>query len=151
MTTQKALAKLEYYCAYQERCLQEVWKKIDAWFLPKEIGEFLVENLQEEGYLDEERFAKHYVSGKFRLKKWGRVKIELELKSRNIPQAYIDQAMESEIEEEDYLETIDALLEKKKATFKGKTLTPAQRHQRLMSYLFQKGYERHLIWQALRR
>ena len=148
MDQQKALHKLQHYCAYQERCKQDIYKKIEHWYLSQEVIQWLLEELEEEGYWDEERFAKLYVSGKFRLKKWGRRKIVKELKQKNISPKLIDIGLQ-EIEAEAYTETMQALLAKKAKTLKS-PLTPQQRHQKLANYLLQKGYEANLTWQAIK-
>ncbi len=145
---QKALHKLQHYCAYQERCKQDIYKKMAPWHLSREVTDWILEALEKEGYWNEERFAKLYVSGKFRLKKWGRNKIILELKQKNIPSKYITKALK-EIDETDYAQTMQDLLAKKAATLKS-PLLPRQRQQKLANYLLQKGYETELVWKAVK-
>ena len=73
--------KLEYYCAYQERCHKEVSQKL------KDLGVFgipmdnVISHLIEQNYLNETRFAEQFVRGKFRVKKWGKMRLERELKN----------------------------------------------------------------------
>src|SRR5687768_10604150 len=82
LTKQEAETKIQRYCAYQERCHQEVRGKLYEYSLFKDEVEDILTNLITEGFLNEERFAKAYAGGKFRMKKWGRLKIihELEIK-----------------------------------------------------------------------
>src|SRR5688500_741234 len=106
ITDQKqALIKARNYCAYQERCQQEVRDKLYEWGLWPEAVENIIVELITDNFLNEERFATTFAGGKFRIKKWGRVKIKLELKKRKISEYCIKQAMK-EIDEKDYLKTL---------------------------------------------
>lgn len=80
LTIEQALQKARHYCAYQERCHNETLTKLYGFGLHKTEVEQALAQLVEEGYLNEERFATQFAGGKFRLKKWGRKKIEYELK-----------------------------------------------------------------------
>jgi regulatory protein len=67
----EALQKLMKYCAYQERCHQEVNQKLFDWgFLPEDRDEIIVRLIQE-NFINEERFARAYCRGKFRQNKMG--------------------------------------------------------------------------------
>jgi regulatory protein len=93
----EALARLESYCAYQERCIDEILKKTSSWGLSFDEGQELLEELIQKGFIDEARFAESFVSGKFRYKKWGRIKIRFELKKKRIPENLIKKSI-SEID-----------------------------------------------------
>ena len=83
-TVQEAQKKLEHYCAYQERCHQEVVQKLKSLnMIPKAIDQ-IIGQLISDNYLNETRFAQIFARGKFRIKKWGKVRILRELKFRNI-------------------------------------------------------------------
>jgi regulatory protein len=103
--------KLEHYCAYQERCHQEVSQKL------KELGVFgtpmdtVISHLIEQNYLNETRFAEHFVRGKFSIKKWGKRRLERELKQRHISDWNIKNAMK-EISDKAYWESGQALAKK---------------------------------------
>ncbi len=101
ITTEQALQKLRYYCAYQERCHQEVVAKLYALKVKRPEHEAVIAQLIEEGYLNEERYAIAYAGGKFRMKGWGKLKIENALKSRDIQPYCIQKALRS-IDTADY-------------------------------------------------
>ena len=84
LTPQQAVIKAQMSCAYQERCQQEMRDKLYEWGLYSNDVENIIANLISDGYLNEERFAKAFAGGKFRIKKWGRIRIKLELKKRKI-------------------------------------------------------------------
>src|ERR1700741_430415 len=70
-----ALGKAENYCAYQERSQQEVREKLYEWGVYPSVIERIVSKLIENNFLNEERFAIAYATGKLRQKGWGRNKI----------------------------------------------------------------------------
>ena len=146
--TEKAFQKAKYYCAYQERSHAEVKKKLYGFGLYKNEVEILLSQLIEENYLNEERFAIAFAGGKFRIKQWGKTKIKYELKMRQIGDYNIKKAL-SQIEEEDYLKTLQKLAAEKLATLKSEK-NIFIRKSKLQNYLVGKGYEFNLIGEIVR-
>lgn len=138
-----ALQKIQSYCAYQERCHSEVREKLYSWGLYKKDVEQIIVQLIQDNYLNEERFAIAYASGKFRIKKWGKNKIKQALKARHISDYCIRKAMK-EIESDDYEETLKKLVEKKAKSVKEKKL-PVRRYK-VAQYLILRGYEPDAVW-----
>src|ERR1700740_1004357 len=91
-TDKEILIKISAFCAYQERTQKEVRDKLYAFELNKDTAEAIIVKLIEENFINEERFAKVYAGGKFRIKKWGRRKIEEALKQKEISDYCIRQA-----------------------------------------------------------
>ena len=147
--TEKAFQKAKYYCAYQERSHAEVKKKLYGFGLYKNEVEILLSQLIEENYLNEERFAIAFAGGKFRIKQWGKTKIKYELKMRQIGDYNIKKAL-SQIEEEDYLKTLQKLAAEKLATLKSEK-NIFIRKSKLQNYLVGKGYEFNLIGEILNK
>ena len=138
LTPEQAFQKLRQYCGYQERSHFEAKEKLYGFGLRKSDVEQLLSKLIEEDYLNEERFAIQFAGGKFRMKKWGRIKIIYELKQKRVSSYNIKKAM-SAIDEEAY----DKILLQLAAT-KWKSLKAEQYLNRLAkttNYLLQKGYE----------
>ena len=106
--TEKALQKIKHFCSYQERNHQEVKEKLYSFGLYKMDVEMLLSQMIEENYLNEERFAIAFAGGRFRIKKWGRVKIRYELKQKRISDYCIKIGLAS-IAEEDYIKTLQKL------------------------------------------
>src|SRR5688572_5536586 len=100
----EAKQKIEAFCAYQERCDFEVRQKLFSWGLFQEDVDALISDLITHNFLNEQRFAEAYVSGKFRIKKWGRVKIRQQLKLRKISEYSIKKGMQV-IDDEEYIKT----------------------------------------------
>lgn len=142
----EALQKMQRYCAYQDRCHQEVRSKLlELGVYNADLEEIIVE-LIEEKFLDEERFARSFARGKFRIKQWGRKRIEQELKQRQISAYCIRKALE-EIEQTEYEESLLAILEKK-----NRQLNEAdsfKRKNKLAQFALQRGFEGELVWKLL--
>ncbi len=142
----EAQAKMENYCAYQERCHQEVTNKLWEMQLIPEAVEKIMLHLFEHDYLNETRFAKAYARGKFSIKKWGKNRIVNELKMRKISVYNINQAL-LEIEDEAYFKTFDALAEKRLAQIK-ETNTYKKR-RKLADYLLYRGWESQMVYERV--
>lgn len=145
-TVKQGIIKAQAYCAYQERCQQEVRSKLNEWGLYGDEAEEVIAALISDNFLNEERFAMTYVSGKFRIKKWGRVRLKLELKSRKISEYCIKKAL-AQISAEEYETTIKELIEKKKKDIKDKM--PFIRRYKMMKYIVSKGFEQDIVQSVL--
>lgn len=141
-----AQEKIRRYCAYQERCQNDVRQKLREWQIEKEKAEQLLKQLVFEGYINDERFAKAFVRGKFKIKSWGITKISNELRKRNISEACIVQALQ-EIDTQVYKETLSKLANQWLA--KHKADTEFIRKQKLFRYLMTKGYESGAVWEFI--
>lgn len=135
--------KLAKYCAYQDRCHWEVENKMAEFNLIPEANDEIMIYLIQNDFLNEERFARSFVRGKFNQKNWGRIKIRSELKKRKIPSKLIDSAL-LEIDEEDYLKTLENLFEKKKNNLKSERES-FKKKAKIRNYLLQKGFESEII------
>ena len=147
MDKQSAKRKAEHYCAYQERSQQELRDKLYDWGLHRAEVEEVISDLIVDNFLNEERFAKAYVSGKFKIKKWGRIKIKQGLKLKKIPERMIREAL-STIDPEEYLEAIRFTAEKKLRLMTEKDAF--KRRSKLFSFLQSKGFENDLIFDVLK-
>jgi regulatory protein len=147
LTKEQALQKAKHYCGYQERCHSEVKEKLYGFGLHKQAVEECLSCLIEENYLNEERFAQQFAGGKFRMKQWGRSKIKYELKQRQVSEYCIKKGLK-EIDEDDYIKTLDKLATEKWDTQKSEK-NIFIKLRKTQDYLMQKGYETELIKQAL--
>ena len=136
------LAKAQHYCAYQERCHQEVKNKLYELGCNTDTVNEVMVRLIETNFLNEERFAKAFAGGKFRTKKWGRLKIKRELTARKISDYCIKAAMK-EIDDKDYWECLVQLIEKKLPV---KSYWKEQ--QKITTWLMGRGFELDLIKEA---
>ena len=145
LTNDVILKKVLRYCAYQDRCVQEVRKKLATFDMPDSEKEKILKLLVEEGYLDDERYASTFVRSKIHLKKWGVNKIRMALKMKGISDEIISNAL-SEIDPEIYREELIKVLKSKKIN----ETDPYKRKAKLAQYAMQKGYEPSLVWDTLK-
>lgn len=142
-----AKTKIEAYCAYQERCHAEVAEKLRNWGLTYEQNNQLLAHLITENYLNESRFAEAFVSGKLRIKHWGRIKIKQALKAKFVPAPIIASALKS-IDLDEYEAIILRETEKKlKDLISEKDYW--KKRAKLQRYLQSKGYEFDLFQDAI--
>lgn len=113
--------------------------------IPEAIDQIVVHLIQE-NYLNEERFAKAFVSGKFRIKKWGKNRIIRELKFKEISKYSIEIAL-NEIKEEDYLNTLDDLILKRIDQINEQN--KFKKRKKVADYLLYRGWESHLIYEKI--
>ncbi|AXT52250.1 RecX family transcriptional regulator [Aquimarina sp. BL5] len=146
ITVTEALKKMEHYCAYQERCHKDIKDKLSSMKLIPEAKEKIILHLLEHNFLNEERFAKSFARGKFRIKKWGKQRIVRELKFRQISAYCIKMALK-EIPENEYLETFHELAEKKFATIS--ETNAFKKRKKLIDYLLYRGWENQLVFEKV--
>ena len=142
-TVQEATRKLEHYCAYQERCHQEVRQKLKDMFMIPEAIDVIVVHLIEHNFLNEERFAKAYVRGKFRFKAWGRRRLTFELKKKDVSKVNINQGL-AEISDEEYTEFFNDLTEKRVGLIKESNVY--KKRKKFIDYFLYRGWESHLVY-----
>jgi regulatory protein len=145
-TPEAALLKLQSYCAYQERCHQEVVSKLFELSIYGDNQDDIIAKLISENFLNEERFAVSYARGKFRIKHWGKIRIRQALKMRKIPEYSIKKAMQGIDTEGGYLETLTKVISTKAKDYEG----DRQYKQKLAAFAMSKGFESELIWEVLK-
>lgn len=138
----EATITLMQFCAYRDRSQKEVQEKLREMRMIPEACEQITIQLMRENFLNEERFARSFVRGKFRIKKWGRIKIKQELKQRDISAPLIKIAF-TEIDAVVYFSTLENVAKKKLKLIK--EANPYKKKQKLISYLQQRGFEIPLI------
>ena len=134
--------KVEFYCAYQERCRMEVSQKLKKLKIYGDSIEEYIAHLINNDFLNEKRFAESYVRGKFNNNNWGKIRIVRELESRNISQVNIENAL-TEINQEDYLKKVRVL--SKKIINENNDNPKEKINEKIYSRLEYKGWEQELI------
>lgn len=143
----EALAKIQHYCAYQERSHKEVKTKLYDYGLYSSQVDEIVSQLITDGFLNEERFAKAYAGGKFRMKKWGKLKIKNKLEFLGLTKNCIQRGLK-EIQPADYSKTLKALIKKKSDESKEENLF--KKRDKVARFVVGKGYEPELVWEYVR-
>jgi len=138
-----ALKKGAKYCAYQERCHKEVYNKLRSLKLTEDEANELISILISKDYLNEERFADLYTRSKFNQKQWGRVRIERELKLKDISPRNIKKALE-QLDKPIYREVLTNVMQKKLNTLHEGNIWKTRK--KLCDYALRKGFESYLVY-----
>lgn len=137
LTPLMALARMKKYCDYQERCHQEVRNKLlQLGVYGMDLEEVIIQLIQE-GFLNEERYARSFVRGKFRIKRWGKMKLVFELKKKKISSYCIEAGLE-EIDDTAYQDAILYNIQKAKDAGNDNDYL-------IVNYLVRKGFEAELV------
>tara|TARA_B100000683_G_scaffold275182_1_gene325171 strand:+ start:9855 stop:10325 length:471 start_codon:yes stop_codon:yes gene_type:complete len=140
--------RIQSFCALQDRCQWEVEKKMREWGVEEDIIKNILTDLILEKFIDEQRFSESFCRGKFRIKRWGKLKIKNELKIRKISTSCINKGLDQILDKE-YYSVLKELYEKKKNSLKDKNQFIQK--GKIIKYLQQKGYENDLIWELINR
>lgn len=137
-----AFEKAAQYCTKQERCHQEVRNKLYDWGSYADDVEQIISELITNNFLNEERYAHAFATGKFRQKRWGKRKIYHGLRAKKVAEVLIKEALAA-IPEEEYLETIRQVATKRSR--QERSLTTFIAKQRIINYVVQRGFEPDLV------
>jgi regulatory protein len=141
-TVEEATRKLEHYCAYQDRCHEEAMQKLRTLKMIPQAIDAIMGHLIEHNFINEERFARSFARGKFRIKHWGRRRIVQELKFKGISKYNIDAALK-EIPDGDYLDAFDALAQKQWEGSLERNIL--KKKKKITDYLLRKGFETPMV------
>lgn len=144
----QAITSIKRFCAYQERAQQEVRDKLYEYGMSKDEVEEILSNLISENFLNEERFAVQFAGGHFRIKGWGKVKINHALKQKRVSAYNIKKALQS-IDLDAYEKTLEALANKKWNSLKGER--GLSKMAKTQAFLYQRGFEPQLIQPILQK
>ena len=146
-TIKEAKQKIEHFCAYQERCHDEVVAKLRSMKMYSEEIDQIMVHLLAENLLNEERFACSFARGKHRIKHWGKIRISNELKMRHINNTLITLALK-EISAEEYLETFNTLAERNWKTITEKNAL--KKRKKFCDYMLRRGFESNLVYEKVK-
>jgi regulatory protein len=137
---EQIIFKLEAFCAYQERCTQEVRTKLERLGADESLSIEVIKLLKENRFLDDRRFVEAYVQGKVRIKKWGRQKIKAALFQKRIDAKLIQEGIYASISDEEYQLVIESLIERKNRELSSEK-NPQIKKQKLMRFLLSRGFQ----------
>ena len=147
-TVKEATERIQSFCAIQDRCQWEVEKKMKEWEISDEIIENILTDLILDKFVDEQRFSESFCRGKFRIKRWGKVKIKNELKIKKISKNCIDKGL-LQIKNKEYMEVLKYLYIKKRNSLKD--TNQFIRKGKIAKHLQQKGFESNMIWELINK
>lgn len=137
------LLQMRSYCGYQERCHSEVRTKLLKLHVYGDDLESIIAELVRDDFLNEERYARSFARGKFRINHWGRNKIRLYLHRKDISDYCIRKGL-SEIDEDEYTQYIEEQIAHKLQ--KGDDF---KARRKAGDALIRKGFEPALVWESM--
>ena len=139
------LEKIQSYCHYQERCIKEVRNKLFSLKATNKTVDKILQSLIDNDYLNEDRYARMFIQGKLRIKKWGRIKLKYELRLKGLDINIIDDNI-NKIKDEEYIRYFNEFSTNKIKFLKG---TEEQKKRSFINYFTYRGWENSLIYQKL--
>lgn len=146
-TIKEAVQKIEHYCAYQERCHEEVEQKLRSMKMDSDEIDRIITHLINDNFLNEERFACSFARGKHRIKHWGKIRITNELKFRGINQTLINIALK-EISPEEYYSTFDTLANRHWESIQ--ETNSLKKRKKFCDFMLRRGFESNLVYDKVR-
>jgi regulatory protein len=146
-SVKEAIPKIEHFCAYQERCHEEVVQKLRSMKMDSEEIDSIMVHLIGDNFLNEERFACSFARGKHRIKHWGKIRIVNELKSKKITQTLINIALK-EISPEEYTTTFHTLAERHWESIQETNLM--KKRKKFCDYMLRRGFESNFIFEKVK-
>jgi regulatory protein len=147
-TEEEIFNTMAYYCSQSERNVSDVANKLKSTDLSEDSKQNIIERLKDEKFIDEKRYCRSFVTDKFRLNHWGRIKIYYELKQRKIAPETVNAALEM-IDEEEYRSILEKILKEKQRLTKGKSTKDL--YQKLFRFAASRGFESNLINDILKK
>ena len=146
LTAREAFNKMAQLCSRSEQCSADIRKKIAAFDIVQEVVEEIIEKLKSEKFLDDDRYIQAYISDKFRLNKWGRIKMRYYLKAKGLPAAVIEKGL-SEIDAEQYKKVLLATMNEKAKKVKKESKYEQTAH--IIRFAQSRGFEPEIIHRYL--
>ncbi len=141
-TTQELKQKASAYCARSEHCISEVYTKLRQWNCNNNDCQQIIEDLLDNDFINEQRYAETYVKEKFKFNRWGRRKIAQALAQKRVDKKAVQQALEL-IDEKEYEETLKRLLEKKEKNIEYSN--EYEKKTKLFRFAQSRGFETRVI------
>lgn len=146
-TFDELLHKAASYCSISEHCISEVITKLKAWEVDETDRKKIIKKLMEDDFINEKRYVISYVRDKFRLNKWGKIKISMMLREKGIDKELINNALKK-IDDGEYEELLSTLLKNKSKTLKFDY--EYEKQGKLFRFAQSRGFENNVIERVLR-
>lgn len=142
----KMLSRAAALCAKGEKCSNDIRKKLEEWKTEEEMIERILQTLQDQQFIDDDRFSRFYVTDKLKFNKWGRIKIVYSLRQKQVDESIIDQVI-GEIDPGEYQQILEGVLRAKI-----KSVGDPEKYEnraKLMRFAAQKGFSSEEIFSVL--
>jgi regulatory protein len=141
-----SLNKAMALCSKREYCTSDMLGKLLSWGTDDNDNARIIELLKKQNFINDERYTFGFVRDKYNFNKWGKIKITVHLKAKNIPGPIIKKALNT-IDNETYKKTLSGLLAAHRRSVKAKNLYDMK--AKLLRYGLSKGFESSLLYDLL--
>ncbi len=138
----EAYKKMAQLCSRSEQCSVDIRRKMVAYDLVNEVVEEIIDKLKKEKFIDDERYVKAYAADKFRLNKWGKIKIQHYLRFKGLSENFIQSGLDS-IDNEKYKAVLIRTMKDKAKTIKNKN--KFEKMGQIIRFTQNRGFEPELI------
>lgn len=145
----KALERAMALCSKSEKCISEINEKLNIWRITSEKeNKAIIQELVNDKFIDEKRYARSYTRDKYRFNKWGKNKIRAMLKARGISDSDIEYGL-GMMDNDSYLKMIEEEMLIKKKTIKSSNLFDLK--GKLYRFAASRGYEKEYIYEFINK
>lgn len=148
MNKKEALSKIRSICSRQEQCRQDILFRLSKWDVSEPDSEQILETLEQEGFIDNLRYAGSFANDKFKFNRWGKIKIRWMMRQKQIPEDIIEKAI-SLIDEDEYLSILTSELRKKMKSLKSQD--KYNQKEKLIQFATQRGFEYEIIYKVINK
>ena len=138
ITETEALNRVAAYCSTAEHCRAEIAEKLQRWGIAYDAIDRIINRLEQEKYIDEERFCRAFINDKYRLAKWGKMKIGQALQLKKISSS-VYWPYVNEIDEEEYHAVLQKLLAAKRKSVRAES--EYELNGKLVRFALSRGFE----------
>lgn len=125
-------------CARSEQAPGDIRDKLVKWGLSQSDVNQVLQHLVEQGFINEERYARAFVKDRFAFNGWGKIKIAYQLRQKGIPDEIINEAMTA-IDDSQYRDRLIGLLQDKWRVVKDRE--PRAAWAAMMRFAASRGFE----------
>lgn len=133
-----ALSRVEALCSTSENCRADVAERLQRWGIAYGAINRILDHLEQEKFIDEERFCRAFIHDKFRFAKWGKLKIGQALQLKKISFT-IYRPLLNEINEDEYLAILQGLLTSKRKSVHAEN--EFELNGKLIRFALSRGFE----------
>ena len=148
MNFNEALQKAAAYCSLSEKCEYEVKEKLRTWDVSNTDVAKVIDQLRHDDFINDARYCTYYTRDKFRFNRCGKIKIGMMLRSKQLPEEEITNAL-AQIDEAEYEEALVVLLQAKLRTLSYKF--EYEKQGKLFRFAQSRGFEHNIVSNVLRQ
>ena len=148
MNFNEALQKAAAYCSLSEKCEYEVKEKLRTWDVSNTDVAKVIDQLRHDDFINDARYCTYYTRDKFRFNRWGKIKIGMMLRSKQLPEEEITNAL-AQIDEAEYEEALVVILQTKLKSLTYKF--EYEKQGKLFRFAQSRGFEHNIISNVIRQ